>query len=180
MGTHRRHGWDKFMGGSVAEAVLHVSDRPVLTVPQDSTAGQTATVLCPINFTEAAETAVKAACCLSRALEAELNVVHVAPHDAGQSEMERLEAKVREWLDPLVSQWCEFRQMLARGAEAADRILEWADRIGAGYLVVGARKKAVTHSRAALGTTTEKILRVAPMPVLSVVHPRAEATVKAA
>lgn len=170
MGTHGRRNWQKFMTGSVAEAVLHATDRPVLAVPQDSRTGSVATVLCPINFTPAAETAVKAACCLSKAFGAELNVVHITSHGSEESHMDRLREKIRGWLDPIVAPWCEFRQLVSHGHNVADHILEWADRVGAGYLVVGAQKRAVTHARTTVGTTTERLLRTASLPVLSVLH----------
>lgn len=84
--------------------------------------------------------------------------------------METLREKIRGWLDPIVEPWCEFRQLVSRGHNVAEHILEWADKIGAGYLVVGAQKKAVTHSRTTVGTTTERLLRTASVPVLSVMH----------
>lgn len=173
MGTHGRSNWEKFMTGSVAEAVLHATDRPVLAVPQDSRAGTVATVLCPINFTPAAESAVKAACCLSKAFGAELNVLHVVSRESEGSHMDGLREKIRSWLDPVVEPWCEFRQLVVRGHDVADHILEWAERVGAGYLVVGAHKKTVTHARATVGTTAERLLRTASIPILSVLHPPA-------
>lgn len=171
MGTHGRRRWQKLMAGSVAESVLHATDRPVLAVPQESGARAVSTVLCPINFSPAARSAVRAACCLSRAFGAELNVVHVATGDSGETEISRLRDKVRAWLDPIVEPWCEFRELVSRGNDAPHHILEWAAKIGAGYLVVGAaHKRPITHARVTVGTTTERILRAAPLPVLSVMH----------
>ena len=170
MGTHGRRRWQRLMSGSVAESVLHATDRPVLAVPEGSGARTVSTVLCPINFSPAAHSAVRAACRLSRAFDAELNVVHIATADSGESEISRLREKVRSWVDPIVAPWCEFRELVSRGHDAAHQILEWASRIGAGYLVLGAHKKPMTRARATVGTTAERILRSSPLPVLSVLH----------
>jgi len=86
-------------------------------------------------------------------------VVHVATGDSGETEISRLRDKVRDWLDPIVAPWSEFRELVSRGNDAAHHILEWAAKIGAGYLFVGAH------------------MRAASLPVLSVMHTEARADI---
>lgn len=147
MGTHGRRNWQKFMTGSVAEAVLHATDRPVLAVPQDSRAG--------LSVEGVRSGAERRAHRIKR--------FRSEPHGDVAREDPRVAGSDRRTVG-------EFRQLVSRGHNVAEHILEWADKIGAGYLVVGAQKKAVTHSRTTVGTTTERLLRTASVPVLSVMH----------
>lgn len=171
MGTHGRHGWQRFIDGSLAEAVLHRSDRPVITVPQDHPF-EVSRILCPVNFTEAARIGARAACSMARALESKLHLLHVIeePQVRPGYENEVREA-IGEWVAPFVGTSCEFEQIVSHAASAADHILEHARHLQADMLVVGTRHGGRAHARTTVGTTVEKLVRTAHLPVMSLVHP---------
>lgn len=171
MGTHGRHGWQRFIDGSLAEAVLHRSDRPVITIPQGHPF-EVSRILCPVNFTESARIGARAACNVARALESPLHLLHVVEVASAQSgfENEAREA-IGEWVAPFVGTSCEFDQIVCRGSSAADQIVEHARRLGTNMMIVGASHEGRSHARATVGTTVEKLIRAAHVPVMSVVHP---------
>jgi nucleotide-binding universal stress UspA family protein len=88
MGTHGRSDFRRFLLGSVAEKILHETDRPVLTVREKRRGGAASEVsiqhvLCPVNYTEVAFKALEHAVAVSKCFEAELLVLHVIePHAA--------------------------------------------------------------------------------------------------
>ena len=173
MGTHARHGIQRLFGGSLAEAVLHHTDKPVLTVPQSSET-TLADIVCPVNFSYVAQRAVKAACCMSRTVGSRLHLVHVAAHSEPD-----LGHRLREWAGEILSPECEVAEIIVRGSAAAERIVEYAEAVHADVIVIGAQRRK-HGERAALGTTTEAIMRISPISVMSVVRPMTEAQIAAA
>ena len=173
MGTHARHGVQRLLGGSLAEAVLHHTDRPVLTVPQ-SAEPRLSDIVCPVNFTEVAQRAAKAACCMSRTVGGRLHLVHVAGHSEPD-----LNQRLRDWAGGILSHECEVAEIVVRGRAAAERIVDYAGAVSADVIIVGAQRR--THgARAALGTTTESIMRISPVSVMSIVRPMADMRTAAA
>lgn len=173
MGTHARHGIQRLIGGSLAEAVLHHTDKPVLTVPQ-SAETQLAHIVCPVNFTQVAQRAAKAAWCLSRSVGSRLHLLHVAGHsgpDLGQ--------RMREWAGEILSPECEVDEIVVRGRAVAERIVEHSAFVNADVIVLGAQRRK-HGERAALGTTTESIMRISPVSVMSIVRPMTDADFAAA
>jgi nucleotide-binding universal stress UspA family protein len=164
MGTHRRTGWQRLMGGSLSEAVLHHTDRPVIAVPQSSGL-ELSDIVCPVNFTDVAHRAARAACCMSSAIGARLHVLHVAERPAHE-----LAKRLREWVGSRLSPDCNVHEIIARGSSADERIVEYAGEVRAGFIVVGAERRR-NGERATIGTTTERIMRLSPTPVMSVVRP---------
>jgi nucleotide-binding universal stress UspA family protein len=79
--------------------------------------------------------------------------------------------KARASLDGLATE-CASRQVHAdvvvvEGASAATSILMAAEKSGADLIVIGIRKKGAI-ARAVLGSTAEKLIREAQIPVLAV------------
>jgi len=173
MGTHARHGLQRFFGGSLAEAVLHHTDRPVLTVPQTAET-RLADIVCPVNFTEVAQRAARAACCMSRAVGSRLHMVHVAGHSEPD-----LAQRLRSWTGGILSPECEVAEIIVRGGTAAERIVQYAGDVNADVIVLGAQRRR-HGERAAVGTTTEAIMRISPTAVMSVVRPMTDANISAA
>jgi len=159
LGTHARHGWHRWVEGSVAESVMHATDRPTFTIPQCVEKHDVSAVLCPVNFTPHARHAIKAACRLADRLEAQLHVVHVAS-EKSRADLAGLRTAIREWIDPQAEQRCEFRQIVRRSGMAAGPILECCNEIGADLIVVGGR-----------GTTVEHLVRGSTVPLMRVVRP---------
>ena len=78
MGTHGRHGWERMVDGSIAESVLHATDRPVIAVPQNAPTKGITNIVCAVNFTEIGRAAARVACCMSGTFGAQLHLMHVS------------------------------------------------------------------------------------------------------
>ena len=170
MGTHLRHGWRRALLGSVSEGVLHGSEYPVLTVAtQDGYVGAPpyalTHVLCPVNFTDVAREALHVAARLAEAFGARLTVVRVLEPDEVMDVKEE-EARLRDWVAPELQEVCSLRQLVVRGGPA-ERVLDCAEDLGADFLVIGAQHKFFRDATV-LGTTSERVIRFAPCPVLVV------------
>ena len=146
-------------------------------------------VLVATDFSEPSATAMNYARELARTFGATLHVVHVVEnvyaHSAGGELgvtdfapfMQDLETAARTQLEATVGE-DDRRELRARTAlltanSAAVGIVAHAKDIGADILVVG------THGRGALsklllGSVAEKVVRMAPCPVLTVRHPQHE------
>lgn len=163
IGTHGRSGVNRFMLGSVAERVLRESRIPVLTVRGDAAAAPEPPkkILCPVNNTPAAREALKAALWFKEAFDSELTVVHVP-----ETRPERAIADVCAWVPEAARPHCSFREMAA-GADADHAILTLAREEGADLLVIGAQHRRFFDSTV-LGSTTARVVRHAPCPVLTV------------
>jgi nucleotide-binding universal stress UspA family protein len=170
MGTHGRRGWRRALLGSVAETVLHTSTIPVVTVGakvRNATQAVT-TIVCPINFTEVAADALRYAAELADAFGAELIVLHAveAPGDLEPDERARHETRVRGWIDAGMQASCTYREVVLRG-NPAERVLDCTDDFDADLLVIGAQHTRFRDATA-IGTTTERLVRFAECPVLTI------------
>jgi len=168
MATHGLRGWRRAILGSVTEGVLHQGKVPVLSISRpdahSSTSFGVKKILCPINFTEAARESLDYAAHLAESFDAELAVVHVVEHTDPVSAMV-VEDDVRSWIAPSIQKRCTVRELVLRGG-AAERVLDCAEDIGADLLVIGAQQK-LFRDVTTIGTTTERIVRFARIPVLT-------------
>jgi len=169
MATHGLRGWRRAILGSVTEGVVHRGEFPVLSVsrPQEQLQIVPAVtkILCPINFTDAARDALDYAARLAGAFDCRLVVVHVVEReDAIRAAV--AEEDVRSWIAPSVQNRCTYREIMLRGG-AAERVLDCAEDIRSDLVVIGAQHK-MFRDETTVGTTTERLVRFARMPVLTV------------
>jgi nucleotide-binding universal stress UspA family protein len=166
MGTHGRTGWPRVLLGSVAERVLHKSDRPVLSVNGSASGRDPAirSILCPVNFTPLAQAALKRACGLARAFGARLTVMNVA--DRTEDVSSHVRRDCGRWIEETVAKECQYRQVFVSGDPAAV-ITQAGDEMKSDLVVIGARHRRF-HDETVAGTTAEKIVRTARQPVLTV------------
>lgn len=145
-------------------------------------------ILCPVDFSPFSKRALEHAAVLAKWYEAELTVLHATPLmptvlgfppavDLASSEPVSNEAVLRELtaftaeaVAPLAP------RLVLRSGHAPSEILDYADESGADLIVLG------THGRTGfehlvLGSVTEKVLRKAKCPVLTV--PRRDETLPA-
>lgn len=172
MGTHGRQGWRRALLGSVAENVLHETDRPVITVTPgilaDNQIPEIRTIVCPVNFTYIAREALNHACALAAAFDAELVVVYVA-EGIQPPLLPEVEAAFSLWVDPAVRCHAAYRPCLVSEGNPAERVLAVARDASADLIVVGAQHKFFSDATV-IGTTTQRITRFARCPVLTVVR----------
>jgi nucleotide-binding universal stress UspA family protein len=182
LGSRGRRGLPRFVLGSVAERVIRQSPVPVLTVhpaERDSIPAGGSDgfrhVLAPTDFSEASQRGVDAAVALARELETSLTIVHVyelpsCEHFMPDDKAAEVDARVRlEFAEQLAHVRSRFPKAegLVRPGTAWKGILEVAEERKADLVVMS------THGRRGLdrllaGSVTEKIVRLAPMCVLTV------------
>ena len=173
MGTHGRSGFNRLMLGSITEKVLHETDRPVLTIREKKNFKKLSKdsiqqVLCPINYTEVALQALEHAVAISKCFGAELLVLHVIESRSSDVNEEVEHGRLCAWISDDIRSRCSLKEIVRRG-DAAEQIIDAASSGGCDMIVMGAQHKAF-HDTTVLGTTTVRVTRHAPCPVLTVIR----------
>jgi nucleotide-binding universal stress UspA family protein len=173
MGTHGRSDFGRFMLGSVAEKILHETDRPVFTVRDKKALVEPfkidiEKILCPINFTEVSSKALQHAVALSKCFASELLVLHVIESHVVDVTDRGEYARLCSWIPDETRGRCNLKEIIRRG-DAAEQIIEMASSSACDIIVLGAQHKRF-HDTTVLGTTTIRVTRHAPCPVLTVVR----------
>ncbi len=178
-GTHGRGGSKRLWLGSVAESVMRQAGVPVfiarhkqhefIDTADPRAMPKLATILCPVNFSEAAHAGLDHALSLAQQFGAKLVTVCVVERgDArGTSEAQKDLASRIEGGEQL---GCEVRVVARRGQSAASEIVSLASEVKADLVVLGAQPRKLLETWL-WGDTTEFVLRHAPAPVLVVPSP---------
>lgn len=168
LGTHGRRGWRRALLGSVTERVLRETTIPLLVVSpltQARREPRLKSILCPVNFSAVGQLALREASELAAAAAAELTVLHVS--ESRQSgDLARVERDLDAWVAPAVRNRCRYSQIVTHG-NAAQRVLDVADELSADLLVIGAEHRLFSDGTV-IGSTSERVVRFARMPVLTV------------
>lgn len=180
LGTRGRSGIGKLLLGSQAEEILRRAPCPVLTVgpnsrPMTGKENELTEVLYATDFSPASQAAAPYAVSMALKLPAHLNLLHVVEEPkVGEllrpaevvSSSERL---LRSLVPEEANFWREPRYFAERG-EPAEKILEIAERVHAGLIVLGVRKPAgVPGAATHLGIgVAHKVVSTAICPVLTV------------
>ncbi len=168
LGTHGRSGFNRFLLGSVAERLLRESTIPMVTVRETSGAAAGARsiqkILCPVDDSPAAKYALQAAARLATSLNAELTALHVVEAHAADRRPD-----LCSWLSEGDRQACRVQEIVDWG-ESADRILNTASQSSYDLVVIGAQHHLFADTTV-LGTTTVRVVRHSPIPVLTIVKP---------
>lgn len=174
MGTHGRSGISRAMLGSVTERVLRETTRPVLTIRKKK--GQIVTpaeieiknVLCPINFSEVSYQALVHAVAVVECFGARLTVLHVNEGELSPTALDAEKGRLCKWVPPEFREKCSIQEMVEKG-NAPERILSLAGQLGCDMIVLGAQHRRFFDSTI-IGTTTVRVTRHAPCPVLTVIR----------
>ena len=173
MGTHGRSGFNRLMLGSVTEKILHETDLPVLTVsekkinkkPSNDSIQQ---VLCPINYTEVALKALEHAVSISKCFGAELLVLHVIESRSSDVKEEVEHGRLCAWVSDDIRSRCSLKEIVRRG-DAAEKITEMAQDQAIDLIVLESQHKRFSDTTV-IGTTTVRVTRHVPRPVLTVIR----------
>jgi nucleotide-binding universal stress UspA family protein len=174
-GTHSRWGLERLVIGSTAEDLIRNAACPVLTVGPHARKPEPGplvfrTIIYATDFSvEAAKAAVYA---LSFAQDsgAHLYFCHVAPTGSTTDENVLLDARFKADLKRMIPEssyeWCTPKTAVIHG-DAAEGILELAERVHADLIVLGARNASfwLTHIEHGL---TPDLLAEASCPVMTV------------
>ncbi len=189
MGTHGRQGLDRLMLGNVADKIIRHAPCPVMTVRERVpwTEGDEdllfEDILAPIDFSEHSREALRVSKLFANQYQARLHLLFVAEErnvplfsDTGLPGVGVVE------MDPeIVAQADDALQQLDENIEGPDvqsayhvregnvskDVVDFAETHGVG-LIVMATRGLTGVSRFLLGSNTERIVRVAPCPVLTI------------
>ncbi len=184
MGTHGRRGLEHLFLGSVAEEVIRTASCPVMTVREQKEAipvEDITDILVPVDFSEHSKIAVTHALEVAAAYKAKLQLLHVveesvhpAFYASGKTSVFELvpniKAKSEEALDKLMQETkgpkVEHESHVIEGRAARD-IVKFAESHDSNLIVIS------THGLTGIqhllvGSVTEKVVRIAPCPVLTV------------
>lgn len=172
MATHGLGGWRRAILGSVTQGVLHGGHCPVLSLRRAEVKGRpeiaVRKIVCPINFTDVARESLNYAADIAKAFNAELLVAHVV-EDVDAAKAAAAEATLKVWIDASLRNKYTYREIVLRGG-VAERVLDFAEDSDADLVVIGAQHK-MFRDETVIGTTTERLVRFARVPVLSVPRP---------
>ncbi len=183
MGTHGRGGFERLFLGSVTEKVLRTTNRPVLTVPppiQTPNADPVhyKNILCPLDFSEASSRALEYALSLAKKTDACVTPLHVVEGFIDSPELNiNAHYNVPEYRGYLIEDamtrlnsaiadnraLCKSAPRVVSG-KASREILRIADETQADLIVMGVHG---TGAADRFGSTTHRIVREAPCPVLT-------------
>ncbi|QSW99945.1 universal stress protein [Haloterrigena alkaliphila] len=179
MGTRGRRGVGRLLLGSVTESVVRDADVPVLVVRGASEVRRRypfETILVPSDGSDHAEVALERALAIARDLDATvhvLSVVDVTPagiDDRTDLRLERLEDSAHRVVDEAVAAAEESGVDAVSAVQYGStdqRIRAYVDDVGADLVVMGTHGRSGLE-RLLLGSATERVLRTATTPVLTV------------
>jgi nucleotide-binding universal stress UspA family protein len=177
LGTGGRRGLQEVLMGSIAEEILRLAHRPVLTVGPDCREvppeGKTRCILLANDFSVNCLQAVACADSLARKLDAHLISVHVAPEAPEDPEtVTRLEQFLLQRLDRFLDGEAFHQGQLESQIDfgiPADSILKSASGDDVDLIVMGVRGAgSVARATCHLGTNTYRVVSEARCPVLVV------------
>ncbi|MDS0221375.1 universal stress protein [Haloarcula sp. S1AR25-5A] len=184
MGTHGRTGVRRYLLGSVTEKVVRLSDVPVLSVKADAESGAVAfeDILLPTDGSSGAEAAIEPTAALASETDATVHVLSAVDTrslgiDVGSTVIiDELESVAEDAVATASERLHEegvgaVKTAVAHGIPY-QVILKAIDDNDVDLVVIG------THGRTGidrylLGSVTEKLVRTAPVPVLTVRSPDA-------
>jgi len=187
IGSHGRGGFERWVLGSVTEKVIRKSPSPVMVInrpaevptrPADVVYKR---ILCPVDFSEASDAALRYALSLAQEAGARLILLHVVEwlsdldrdREPGMDvpDLRRLlEGDARERLRRAVPaearNWCTPEEVVT-GGKAYREILRLARERDAQLIVMGAHGHG-PWERMLFGSTTHHVLHAANCPVLTI------------
>ena len=175
MGTHGRRSGQRLLLGSVAENVIRQSRIPVFTMRQKehefidparaSAMPVLQHILCPVNFTPVARLALRHAAVIAEQFHARLTVLCIA-ETGDQRRRSQTRNDLCAWTETVVPP-AVATTTVVRAGRAAEQIVTYAQDQQPDLIVIGAQPHG-TLGAALFGSTTELVLRGAPVPVLTV------------
>lgn len=168
MGATSRSGLQRVFLGSVAEGVTRRSSVPVLTVRSHKGDGTLPhameRVLVPVNYTPQSSEALRVGAAFAQMLGARVTVANIVESDDADDAVAR--EKLCGWVPSQVQVTCEYDPVVRKG-NAAEQIVQLARDEQADLVVIAVVHRPFLESTI-IGTTSERVARFAPCPVLTV------------
>ena len=181
MGTHGRTGLKHLFQGSVAEKIVRLSPVPVLAVHRSVTKFQVQKILVPIDFSSYSKEATDYAIAIAQNLNAQIDFIHVIEQEIHPSFYasgiksifqidkglkDRVIYNMKDFLADQISPDIQVN-FLVREGRAHKEIVDYSKENNSNIIVIA------THGLTGLdyillGSTTEKVIRWANCPVLTI------------
>lgn len=162
MGAHRRTSLVRWVQGSAAEAVVHAAPCPVLLVPRPWRAPRW--ILAPVHEAPWARRGLRAAAALARAYKSRLAILEVVPDAVKGPYAAKRVSEEAELLPPDVRRAVEPELEVRVGTPVKEILLAARER---DMIVLAAHRKSLLGDFV-VGTTAERVLRHARVPVLAI------------
>jgi nucleotide-binding universal stress UspA family protein len=184
LGTHGRSGFDRMLLGSVTEKLLRKAPCPVLTVPPHASkmaasAGGFLRVLCPMDFSPAAQQAFGFAAGLVRPGDGRMTLLHAIEWLSEHEPRTTAHFNVEEYRGYLIQDAHErLRAFVAESGAASGQVIDVVS-VGRAHpeivrrsadhdlIVMGAQGRGGL-GLSLFGSTTQQVVRGASCPVLTV------------
>jgi nucleotide-binding universal stress UspA family protein len=173
VGAHGYGGVKRLLLGSVTENVVRHATVPVFAVRQkehqfiDTVRPDSVVllnrILCPVNATEVAGTALRHAVSLAEHFHAEVTVLYCV-ESRKTEDLSRTTESLCSWISETVKAHCPLEPAVRHG-QAAEQIIAQAREERDDLIVLGAQHRSFLEGTF-FGRTTELVLRHAPVPVL--------------
>ena len=182
MGTHGRTAINHLLLGSVAERVIRMAKCPVMTIRKDSkNLAPHQKILAPVDFSEHSKLALRYALEIARIYRSEIALLHVIEQQihpsfylTGKTSIFEIDSDLKQratdamqsFRKELGNEEIQTSYLLAEGT-AYHEIVECAKKENFGLLVIATQGlRGLKHFL--IGSTTEKVIRHAEIPVLTV------------
>ena len=178
MGTHGRTGISKWVLGSVAEKVVRHSKVPVMTLHKNYRLRLPSSILVPVDFSDPAKKAIKSARALAKVLEAKLTILfsveqedHPAFYASSLEPILKVNPRLKKDILTNLKKFArvpeaEARYVIVEGKPHKE-IQEYAEKKRISLIVMATRGMSELE-HLLTGSTTERVVALAPCPVLSV------------
>ena len=182
MGTHGRTGADRARLGSTTERVLALADVPVLSVratddgDTPAASGPYDRIVIPTDGSDAAERAAESALEIAEKYDADVHTVYVVDtttydlEDSPRSIIGLLKEGGQNATET-IAEMARDRDLKAttevRRGVPAEELLEYVSSVDVDLIAMGTRGRAIGSGRL-LGSTTARVVRRSPVPVLTV------------
>lgn len=193
IGTHGRSGFERLVLGSITEKVLRKAPCPVLVVPRRHPDAVPASpvifkrIVCPVDFSDCAMTALRYAISLAQEADASLTVLSVMTYELAvtpdmygailiedretlgefrRRQEEEARQRLRDAIPDGVRDYCEVTTLVTSGKPSLE-ILRVAREVESDVIIMGVRGRGAADMML-FGSTTNHVVREAVCPVLTV------------
>jgi nucleotide-binding universal stress UspA family protein len=177
MGTHGRGLFGRWLIGSITEGILRKVSIPVLTICHVSQPLAFKRILFATDLSEGSKQGFDFALELAQTMRSDLLILHAINPGPAYDGVEILPDVIPDGLEEAKARLAEFQADAARAKiktetivvddVPAEAILKAADEQVPDLILVTVQKKGLVE-RALLGTTAERVIREAKVPVLSI------------
>lgn len=184
MGTHGRTGIKNWIYGSVAEKVVRLARTPVITMHNEKTDMQVKNILVPVDFSENSRAGIEEARKIAKTFDARITYIHIIEqqlqptfHVVGVESVFTADHNLKSVTEDKLKEFCQLKddQSDTKVLEGSSHqvIADYATEINADLIVMSTRGySGIEHLL--IGSTTERVVRIAHCPVLTVGRKRDE------